>query len=580
MLSKIASRSMTLRSLNRTHTFNQYRAFSQGKDIRFGAEARSAILVGVNKIADAVEVTLGPKGRNVAIETSYGPPKITKDGVTVAKNIEFADKYENLGAQLVRHVASKTNDVAGDGTTTATVLARAIFIEGCKSVAAGMNPMDIKRGIDKAVTTVVTHVRSIAEPVQGTDAIRKVATISANGDKSLGGLIADGFSKVGNEGVISVQDGKSFEDQLEVVEGMKFDRGYISPFFITDNKKQLVEYENAVILFSEKKISSGTALVPLIEQCHSASRPLIIVAEDIEGEALSTLLLNRLRLNLRICAVKAPGFGDNRKNNLRDMAILTGGSVVSEDLGHKMEEVQLGDLGRCGKITISKDDTIILNGMGSADDIKERVENLREQIATTESTYEKEKLEERLGKLAGGVAVIRVGGSSEVEVNEKKDRMNDSLNATKAAISEGIVPGGGVALLYATKVLDDLDALGLDNDDQRVGANIVKKAMAVPATAIINNAGKEGAVYCGKMIEAATPDSRYGYDAATDSWADLHELGVVDPAKVVITALQDSASVAGLMTTTEAVITDFPQKAGAGAGGPPQMDMGGPGGGF
>lgn len=562
-----------------SHRFTPIRSFSQGKDIRFGADARQAILVGVNKIADAVEVTLGPKGRNVAIESSYGPPKITKDGVTVAKNIEFADKYENLGAQLVRHVASKTNDVAGDGTTTATVLARSIFMEGCKAVAAGMNPMDVKRGIDKAVIKVVSHIRSIAEPVESKDAIFKVATISANGDKSLGGLIADAFDKVGNEGVISVQDGKSFEDQLEVVEGMKFDRGYISPFFITDNKKQVVEYENPVLLFSEKKISSGTALVPLIEQCHNASRPLIIIAEDIDGEALSTLLLNRLRLNLRICAVKAPGFGDNRKNNLRDMAILSGGQVVSEDLGHKMEEVQLGDLGRCGKITITKDDTIILNGMGAKDDIAERVENIRAQIGATDSTYEKEKLEERLGKLSGGVAVIRVGGSSEVEVNEKKDRMNDSLNATKAAVAEGIVPGGGVALLYATKILDDIDALGLDNDDQKVGANIVRKAMHVPATAIIGNAGKEGAVYCGKMLESATPDSRYGYDAASDSWMDLHELGVVDPAKVVCTALQDSASVAGLMTTTEAVITDYPDK-GSKAGGAPQMDMGGPGGGF
>eukprot|EP01083_Nonionella_stella_P005852 16882_1 len=576
MLTKIAQRSLSFRQTTKFHSI-QYRAFSQGKDIRFGAEARSSILVGVNKIADAVEVTLGPKGRNVAIEVSYGPPKITKDGVTVAKNIEFADKYENLGAQLVRHVASKTNDVAGDGTTTATVLARSIFSEGCKAVAAGMNPMDVKRGIDKACIAVISHIRSIAEPVESKDAIYKVATISANGDKSLGSLIAEAFEKVGNDGVISVQDGKSFEDQLEVVEGMKFDRGYISPFFITDNKKQIVEYENPVILYSEKKISSGTALVPLIEQCHNASRPLIIIAEDIDGEALSTLLLNRLRLNLRICAVKAPGFGDNRKNNLRDMAILTGGQVVSEDLGHKIEEVQLGDLGRCGKMTITKDDTIILNGMGHKDDINERIENLRSQIKATDSTYEKEKLEERLGKLSGGVAVIRVGGSSEVEVNEKKDRMNDSLNATKAAVAEGIVPGGGIALLYATKIFDNnYDNLDLENDDQKVGVNIIRKAMHVPASAIINNSGKEGAVYCGKMLETATPDSRYGYDAATDSWQDLHELGVVDPAKVVITALQDSASVAGMMTTTEAVITDFPQKENK----TPQMDMGGPGGGF
>lgn len=578
MLSKFTRRSnlfnKSISSLNRYSYQSLQRAnFGAGKDIRFGADARQSILVGVNKIADAVETTLGPKGRNVAIEVSYGPPKITKDGVTVAKNIEFEDKYENLGAQLVRHVASKTNDTAGDGTTTSTILARAIFSEGCKAVAAGMNPMDIKRGIDKAVTKVLTHLRSISEEVDSKDKIIKVATISANGDKKLGQLIGDAFEKVGNDGVISVQDGKSFEDTLEVVEGMKFDRGYISPFFITDSKKQIVEYENPLLLFVDKKVSSGQSLVPIIEQCHNAGNALIIVAEDVDGEALSTLLLNRLRLNLRICAVKAPGFGDNRKNNLRDMAILTGANVISEDLGQKLEDVTLGDLGRCGKITITKDDTIILNGLGKKTDISERIEQIRSQVSQTDSTYEKEKLEERLGKLSGGVAVIRVGGSSEVEVNEKKDRMNDALNATKAAVSEGVVPGGGVALLYSTLVLNDVE---VDNNDQLVGVNIIRKAIKIPAQSIIDNSGREGAVYIGKMLEQVSDaNARFGYDAATDEWADLHELGVIDPVKVVRSTIQDASSVASLMTTTEAVITDLPKKNEA-----PKMDMGGPAGGF
>lgn len=436
-----------------------------------------------------------------------------------------------------------------------------------------MNPMDIKRGIDKAVSHVTKHIISMAEPVNSKEAIQKVASIASNNDKVLGALIADAFDRVGNEGVVSVQDGKSFEDSLEVVEGMKFDRGYISPFFITESKKQLVEYENPYILFSEKKLSSATALTPLLEQCHKAHRPLIIIAEDVDGEALSTLLLNRLRMNLLVCAIKAPGFGDNRKNNMRDMAILTGGQVMSEDLGHKLEEFQMADLGTCAKITISKDDTIILDGGGQKSDISERVENIRAQVLDTDSTYEKEKLEERLGKLVGGVAVIRVGGSSEIEVNEKKDRMNDALNATKAAIQEGIVPGGGLALLYSISVLDGLK---VENADQMVGVNIIKHAMKIPATAIIDNAGKAGAVYVGKMLETATPDSRYGYDAATDEWYDFHDAGVVDPAKVVRHALQDAASVAGLMTTTEVVISDLPKK----DGGQPRMDMGGPGGGF
>jgi len=416
MLSKFANRVHWSSQLNNMSR----RAFATGKDIKFGTEARSAMLVGVDKIANTVEVTLGPKGRNVAIEVSYGPPKITKDGVTVAKNIEFEDRWENLGAQLVRAVASKTNDVAGDGTTTATVLARAIYAEGCKKVAAGLNPMDLKRGIDKAVTKILAHLKSIAEEVNTKDAIQKVATISSNGDKKLGELIANAFEKVGKDGVITVQDGKSFEDTLEVVEGMKFDRGYISPFFVTDTRKQISEYENPVLLFVEKKISSGASLVPIMEQCHNAHLPLIIIAEDVDGEALSTLLLNRLRLNLRVCAVKPPGFGDNRKNILRDMAVLTGGQVISEELGQKLEEIQLSDLGKCGKITVTKDDTVILNGFGNKSDIEERVSQIRAQLDNTDSTYEKEKLEERLGKLSGGVAVIRVGGSSELEVNEKK----------------------------------------------------------------------------------------------------------------------------------------------------------------
>lgn len=572
MFKSIAKRSSSL-ALRPRINYQSIKAFSQGKDIRFGSEARASILVGVNKIADAVEVTLGPKGRNVAIEVGYGAPKITKDGVTVAKNIEFDDKYENLGAQLVRHVASKTNDVAGDGTTTATILARGIYAEGCKAIAAGLNPMDVKRGIDKATQKLVAHLENIAEPVNSYESILKVATISSNNDKVLGKLIAEAFQKVGKDGVITVQDGKSFDDTLEVVEGMKFDRGYISPFFITDNKKQIVEYENPLILFSEKKISSGSQLVPLIEQCHNSHRPLIIIAEDVDGEALSTLLLNRLRLNLRICAVKAPGFGDNRKNNLRDMAILTGGQVISEDLGAKLEETQLGDLGRCTKITITKDDTIILGGLGKKEDIDERIENIRAQIEHTDSSYEKEKLEERMGKLSGGVAVIRVGGSSEVEVNEKKDRMNDSLNATKAAVLSGVVPGGGIALLYASTILDDVE---VENNDQKFGVNIIKKAIQIPSVSIINNAGKEGAIICGKMLETATADSRNGYDVATDKWGDLVDLGVVDPAKVAITALVDAASVAGLMVTTEVCITDLPKKNDAA----PRMDMGGPAGGF
>jgi len=574
MLSKFANRvnwSLQLSNISR-------RTFAQGKDIKFGTDARSAMLGGVDKIANAVEVTLGPKGRNVAIEVSYGPPKITKDGVTVAKNIEFEDRWENLGAQLVRAVASKTNDVAGDGTTTATVLARAIFSEGCKAVAAGLNPMDIKRGIDKAVTRILSHLKSIAEEVNTKDAIQKVATISANGDKKLGELIANAFEKVGKDGVITVQDGKSFEDTLEVVEGMKFDRGYISPFFVTDTRKQIVEYENPVLLFSEKKISTGSALVPIMEQCHNAHLPLIIIAEDVDGEALSTLLLNRLRLNLRVCAIKAPGFGDNRKNLLRDMAILTGGQVISEDLGQKLEEIQLSDLGKCGKITVTKDDCVLLNGFGVKSDIEERVSQIRAQLENTDSTYEKEKLEERLGKIAGGVAVIRVGGSSEIEVNEKKDRMNDALNATKAAVSEGVVAGGGMALLYSSKILDTFD--DYENESQKVGINIVRKAIRRPAAAIIDNAGKEGVVICGKMLETADPDSRNGYDAATDKWCDFFEAGVIDPVKVVRTALQDSASVAGLMATTEAIITDLPSRGGNKMGGKPGMDMGGPGGDF
>jgi len=548
-----------------------------GKEIKFGSDARTAMLGGVNRIADAVASTLGPKGRNVAIEQGYGAPKITKDGVTVAKAIEFSEKYENIGAQLVRQVASKTNDVAGDGTTTATVLARAIFTEGCKAVASGMNPMDLKRGVNLAVEKVCAHLASTAKEVTDKEAINRVATISANGEETIGMLISDAMEKVGKDGVITVSDGNTMQDELEVIEGMKFDRGYISPYFMTDSAKQTVEYDNPVVLIHEKKLSSIQPLIPILEQCLQAQRPLVIVAEDVDGECLATLILNKLRAGTKICAVKAPGFGDNRKNSMHDIAILTGATVVSEDTGVKIEELKLSDLGSCGKISITKDDTLLLNGRGDRTAVDDRCSAIRAQMDRTESTYEKEKLSERLAKLAGGVAVIKVGGVSEVEVNEKKDRITDALNATRAAVEEGTVPGGGCALLYSSLILDGVKAA---NQDQQYGVNIVKQAVAVPAKTIIHNAGLEGAVVAGKLLESGDANSTKGFDSSKDVYVDMLEAGIIDPVKVVRTALCDAASVAGLMSTTEAVIVEAPKPDGPAAppGVPGMGGMGGMGG--
>lgn len=539
------------------------RTFSTGKDIKFGADARNSVLVGVNKIADAVQVTLGPRGRNVAIEQSYGAPKITKDGVTVAKNIEFSEKYENIGAQLIRAVANKTNDVAGDGTTTATVLARAIFQEGSKAVAAGMNPMDLKRGIDKATDRVSTYLSNIAKAVESSDEIEQVATISANNENSIGSLIASAMKKVGKDGVITVEDGQGYEDELEVVEGMKFDRGFISPYFVTDQKKQVCEYENCLVLLHEKKISNLQDLVPVLEMILQQGRPLMIVAEDIDGEALAALVINRLRAGVKVVAVKAPGFGDNRKANLQDIAIMTGGTVISEDQGLSLKDaVNPGIMGQVMKCTISKESSVLLEGRGTADELADRCESIREAIDNTTSNYEKDKLKERLAKLSSGVAVIKVGGASEVVVNEKKDRITDALNATRAAVEEGVVPGGGCALLYASKILADME---VSNPDQKVGVEIVRKALSVPAKTIIKNGGEEGSVVCGKLLEQ--DNVNFGFDTATGEFKDLFEAGIIDPVKVVRTALTDASSVAGLLTTTETVITDLPKPESAAAPG-------------
>jgi len=545
----------------RTSQFLQRRFVGGGKEIKFGGDARTSMLSGVNRIADAVAATLGPKGRNVAIEQGFGAPKITKDGVTVAKAIEFSEKYENIGAQLVRQVANKTNDVAGDGTTTATILARAIFTEGCKAVASGMNPMDLKRGISLGVEKVCAHMKSISKEVVDKDGIMKVATISANGEASIGKLIADAMEKVGQDGVITVSDGNTFEDELEVIEGMKFDRGYISPYFITNTAKQQVEYENPLILIHEKKISSIQPLIPILEQCMQSQRPVILIAEDIDGECLATLILNKLRAGTKVCAVKAPGFGDNRKNNMQDLAILTGATVVSEEAGVKLEELKLHDLGSCSKITVTKDDTLILNGRGDREAVDDRCQSIRQQVDRTESSYEKEKLNERLAKLSGGVAVLKIGGVSEVEVNEKKDRVTDALNATRAAVEEGTVSGGGMALLYSTLILDHVTA---PNQDQEYGLKIVKKSLSLPAKTIIKNAGLEGTVITGKLLEDGNPNSTKGYDAQNEKYVDMFEAGIIDPVKVVRTALCDAASVAALMATTEAVIVEEPKEAEAG----------------
>ncbi|HEV2081485.1 MAG TPA: chaperonin GroEL [Brevundimonas sp.] len=542
------------------------------KIVQFNTDARDKMLRGVNVLANAVKVTLGPKGRNVVIQKSFGAPRSTKDGVSVAKEIELEDAFENMGAQMIREVASKTNDKAGDGTTTATVLAQAIVQEGLKSVAAGMNPMDLKRGIDKAVQVVIEEVKSSSKKVSANSEIAQVGTISANGDKEVGDMIAQAMEKVGNEGVITVEEAKTAETELDVVEGMQFDRGYLSPYFITNADKMQAELEEPLILLHEKKLSSLQPMLPILEAVVQSGRPLLIIAEDIEGEALATLVVNRLRGGLRVAAVKAPGFGDRRKAMLEDIAVLTGGQVISEDLGIKLENVSLDMLGKAKKVTITKDDTTIVDGVGEKDAIEARIGQIKKQIEDTTSDYDKEKLQERLAKLAGGVAVIRVGGSTEVEVKEKKDRVDDALNATRAAVEEGIVPGGGIALLKASKALDGLTG---DNADQTAGIAIIRRAIQAPIRQISENAGVEGSIVVGKVLENA--DKSFGFNAQTEEYGDLVAMGVIDPAKVVRTALQDAASVAGILITTEAAVADAPKKASAGAGGMPGGGMGGMG---
>ncbi|WP_062343483.1 chaperonin GroEL [Novosphingobium sp. CCH12-A3] len=540
------------------------------KDVRFSRDARERILRGVDILADAVKVTLGPKGRNVVIDKSFGAPRITKDGVSVAKEIELKDKFENMGAQMLREVASKANDAAGDGTTTATVLAQAIVREGMTAVAAGMNPMDLKRGIDIAVGKVVENLKARSTPVAGSAEIAQVGIISANGDTEVGQKIAEAMEKVGKEGVITVEEAKGLEFELDVVEGMQFDRGYLSPYFITNPEKMTVELENPYILIHEKKLSSLQAMLPILEAVVQSGRPLLIIAEDIEGEALATLVVNKLRGGLKIAAVKAPGFGDRRKAMLGDIATLTAGEMISEDLGIKLESVTLAMLGQAKKVTIDKDNTTIVDGAGSADEIKARVEQIRAQIEVTTSDYDREKLQERLAKLAGGVAVIKVGGATEVEVKERKDRVDDALHATRAAVEEGIVSGGGTALLYATKALDGLKGA---NDDQTKGIDIVRRAIQAPIRQIAANAGHDGAVVAGNLLREN--DENQGFNAATDTYENLKAAGVIDPTKVVRTALQDAASVSGLLITTEAAISEKPDDKPAM---PPMGGMGGMGG--
>jgi chaperonin GroEL len=541
------------------------------KDVKFGTDARNRMLNGVNILADAVKVTLGPKGRNVVLDKSFGAPRITKDGVSVAKEIELEDKFENMGAQMVKEVASRTNDEAGDGTTTATVLAQAIVREGMKSVAAGMNPMDLKRGIDTATTTVVNAIKAAARPVTDSAEVAQVGTISANGEADIGQQIADAMQRVGNEGVITVEENKGLETETDVVEGMQFDRGYLSPYFVTNPDKMTTELEDAIILLHEKKLSSLQPMVPLLEQVIQSGKPLLIVAEDVEGEALATLVVNKLRGGLKIAAVKAPGFGDRRKAMLQDLAILTGGQVISEDLGMKLESVTMDMLGSAKRVSITKDETTIVDGLGEKAEIEARVAQIRGQIEETSSDYDREKLQERVAKLAGGVAVIRVGGMTEVEVKERKDRVDDALNATRAAVQEGVVVGGGVALVQAGKALAGLEGV---NPDQTAGIKIVARAIEAPLRQIAENAGVDGAVVAGKVRES--DDLSFGFNAQTEEYGDLFAFGVIDPAKVVRTALEDAASVAGLLITTEAMVADQPEKAGAAGGGMP--DMGGMGG--
>ena len=545
------------------------------KDVKFGREAREGILNGVDTLANAVKVTLGPKGRNVVIDKSFGAPRITKDGVTVAKEIELTDKFENMGAQMLKEVASKTNDLAGDGTTTATVLGQAIAREGMTAVAAGMNPMDLKRGIDTAVAKVIENLQNRSKEVAGSEEVAQVGVISANGDKEVGEKIAEAMDKVGKEGVITVEEAKGLEFELDVVEGMQFDRGYLSPYFITNPDKMLVELDNPYILIHEKKLSNLQSMLPVLEAAVQSGRPLLIIAEDIEGEALATLVVNKLRGGLKVAAVKAPGFGDRRKAMLQDISILTKGEMISEDLGIKLENVTLGMLGEAKRVTIDKDNTTIVDGAGSEDDIKARVGEIRTQIENTTSDYDREKLQERLAKLAGGVAVIKVGGASEVEVKERKDRVDDALHATRAAVEEGIVPGGGTALLYATKVLEGLKG---DNDDQTRGIDIVRRAIMAPVRQIAQNAGHDGAVVSGNLLRE--DNESQGFNASTDTYENLVEAGVIDPTKVVRTALQDAASVAGLLITTEAAITDAPEDKAAAPAMPDMGGMGGMGGGM
>jgi len=532
------------------------------KDVKFSVDARDRMLRGVDILANAVKVTLGPKGRNVVLDKSFGAPRITKDGVTVAKEIELEDKFENMGAQMVREVASKTSDVAGDGTTTATVLAQAIVREGAKSVAAGMNPMDLKRGIDLAVETVVEHLKANAKKVTSNEEIAQVGTISANGDKEIGDFLAKAMQKVGNEGVITVEEAKSLETELDIVEGMQFDRGYISPYFITNADKMRVEFDDPYILINEKKLSGLQELLPLLEAVVQTGKPLLIIAEDVEGEALATLVVNKLRGGLKVAAVKAPGFGDRRKAMLQDIAVLTGGQAISEDLGIKLENVTLAMLGRAKKVMIEKENTTIVNGAGKKADIEARITQIKAQIEETTSDYDREKLQERLAKLAGGVAVIRVGGATEVEVKERKDRVDDAMHATRAAVEEGILPGGGVALLRA---IESLKKLRTQNDDQKTGIDIVRKALSTPARQIALNAGEDGSVIVGKILEK--DQYAYGFDAQSGEYVNMLSKGIIDPAKVVRQALQGAASVAGLLVTTEAMVAEVPKKQGGGGGG-------------
>ncbi len=541
------------------------------KDVKFDTDARNRMLKGVNTLADAVKVTLGPKGRNVVLDKSFGAPRITKDGVTVAKEVELEDKFENMGAQMVKEVASRTNDEAGDGTTTATVLAQAIVREGLKSVAAGMNPMDLKRGIDHATTKLVAEIKAASREVKDSDEVAQVGTISANGEVEIGQQIADAMQKVGNEGVITVEENKGLETETDVVEGMQFDRGYLSPYFVTNADKMTAELEDCMILLHEKKLSSLQPMVPLLESVIQSQKPLLIIAEDVEGEALATLVVNKLRGGLKISAVKAPGFGDRRKAMLQDIAILTGGQVISEDLGMKLESVTMDMLGTAKKIQITKDETTIVDGAGEKAEIEARVAQIRNQIEETSSDYDREKLQERVAKLAGGVAVIRVGGMTEVEVKERKDRVDDALNATRAAVQEGVVVGGGVALVQAGKALADMTGA---NADQDAGIAIVSRAIEAPLRQIAENAGVDGAVVAGKVRESG--DGSFGFNAQTEEYGDLFKFGVIDPAKVVRTALEDAASVAGLLITTEAMVADKPAKEGPAPGGMP--DMGGMGG--